>query len=235
MNTNNEQSLLNQPIIYDLTKFTTTDYADHLSCIVWFAKCNMRCLYCYNDALVYSNYGKYTVNDLLNFLSNRRGLLECVVLSGGEATLNNLTLICKKIKELGYKIKLDTNGLNPNQLKSLIQNHLIDFVALDYKAPQSKFEKITQTKRYDDFETSLRYLIESNCEFEVRTTYHSKLITIEDINEIIHHLCSLGYKNSYYIQNFLETETNIGDIHSESDNLDISKIDTSRLTVIHRD
>ena len=235
MNTNNESNLLNQNIIYDITPFTTTDYADQLSCIVWFSGCNMRCLYCYNEDIVLSKQGHYSLEQLFDFLESRRGLLEAVVLSGGEATQNQLLFICETIKALGYKIKLDTNGLNPLLTKKLVNKKLIDFIALDYKAPQYKFQEITQSNQYQKFEDTLYFLIQSNLDFEVRTTVHTELLCAEDINHIINHLHGLGYKKNYYIQEFLSTRSNLGNLLAPKQLLDRDKIREGKLKVFYRD
>lgn len=223
--------MLNQRIIYNLTKFTTTDYVGHLSCVVWFIKCNFRCLYCYNDDLVYSKVGNYSVDECLDFLKTRVGLLDAIVLSGGEATVHNLVPFCKEIKKLGFKIKLDTNGTNLLQVKELISLNLIDYMAIDFKATKNKFFEITKTNKYDEYIKTIKYLIKIDFDFEIRTTVHSELLNEEDINEMINILEKLEYKNTYYLQNFLQTPTNIGDINQESNfnknnikskNLDIS-------------
>ena len=235
MSIKNESNLLNQKIIFDITKFTTTDFADHLSCIVWFAKCNMRCLYCYNDNIVYAKEGNYTIEELLDFLMGRKGLLDSVVLSGGEATLNNLVFVSEKIKALGYEIKLDTNGLNPNMIKELNEKKLIDFISLDYKAPKYKFEEITHSSKYELFEESLLYLIQSDLNFEVRTTVHNDLLNSFDINHMIEHLHLVGYSHNYYLQEFLETPSNIGNIKQSENCLDRDKIISDKLNIVYRD
>ena len=208
--------MLNQRIVYNLTKFTTTDYVGHLSCVVWFIKCNFRCLYCYNDDLVYSNEGNYSMNECLEFLKSRVGLLDSVVLSGGEATIHNLIPFCKEIKKLGFKIKLDTNATNLKQIKELIELNLIDYMAIDFKAPKNKFYEITKNKKYDEYIKTIKYLIDINFDFEIRTTIHSKLLDKEDINSMIKTLEELKYKNTYYLQNYLQTSSNIGNIKEQS-------------------
>lgn len=193
-------------IIYNITPFTTVDYEDHLSCIVWFVHCNMRCQYCYNYDIVTSQNGQYTVEDLMDFLMKRVGLLDSVVLSGGEASIHDLLEICKKIKKLGFKIKLDTNGTNPELLKQLLKKKFLDFVSLDFKGTQEKYEFITKSKFYDRFIKSLKYLINSSIEYEVRTTLHKDLLNEEDINFMQKVLKDEGYKKTFFIQNFLETK-----------------------------
>jgi len=170
----------------------------------------MRCDYCYNKDIVFAKDGKYSYNDILDFLKTRVGLLEAVVLSGGEATSHELTLFCQKIKELGFKIKLDTNGTNFKQTKELLDLNLLDYVALDYKAPQSKFTQITHSNKFDEFSKTVDYLTKTEIAFEARTTLHADLLNEEDINAIMQDLSERGYKNNYYIQEFLDTGTNIG-------------------------
>jgi len=202
----NKELNLSKKIIYDITRFTTLDYKDNLSCIVWFISCNMRCQYCYNSNIVLSKDGNYEIKDLFTFLEKRIGLLDAVVLSGGEATMHNLEPICKKIKAMGFKIKLDTNGLNTKLIKTLIDKNYIDYIALDFKATKEKFQDITKTNQYNKFLDTLEFLIEKNFDFEVRTTLHEELLDENDINKIVDTLISKGYKNSLYIQNFLNVE-----------------------------
>lgn len=121
MSINNESNSLKKLIVSDLTTFTHLDYPDHLACIVWLVGCNMRCDFCYNKDIVFSKNGSLSLQDVLDFLNKRVGLLDAVVLSGGEATTHDLFNFCKEVKSLGFKIKLDTNGLNPNQVKLLIE------------------------------------------------------------------------------------------------------------------
>jgi len=186
--------------IYDITPFSLLDYPEHLSCIVWFSGCNMRCDYCYNPEIVFSK-GKITTGALFHFLKQRQGKLEAVVLSGGEATqYPQLLSLCKKIKEMGFKIKLDTNGTNPKILKKLIDLNLLNYVAIDYKAPKTKFYAITKNKNFDTFERSLFYLINSKIEYEVRTTLHSDLLNEEDVNAMILDLIKKGYDKNFYLQ-----------------------------------
>ncbi len=212
MSINKENNLLNQKIVYDLTPFTHLDFPNHLSCIVWMSRCNMRCDYCYNKDIVFNKKGKYSFEDILNFLKTRVGLLDGVVLSGGEATQNNLVPFCQALKKLRFKIKLDTNGTNHLLLQQLLELNLLDYVALDYKAPKKKFQSITHSNFYENFSKSLDLLITSTIEFEVRTTIHSDLLNEDDINVIINDLYNRGYKKTYYLQKFLPTTQNIGNI-----------------------
>ena len=222
MNINKENSLLNHKTVYDLTPFTHLDFPNHLACIVWMTGCNMRCDYCYNKDIVFSKEGKLSPNEVLSFLKKRVGLLDGVVLSGGEATGHNLIPFCKQRKKLGFKIKLDTNGTNYEQIKSLVELNLLDYIALDYKAPQYKFNEITHSNQFNLFSKSLDLLITSSIEFEVRTTVHNDLLNVDDINAIIGDLLKRAYNKTYYLQEFLNTEENIGNISKPSNLFDKS-------------
>ncbi len=219
MSTNKDGNLLNAKDIYDITKFTHLDYPDKLACIVWFSGCNMRCNYCYNGDIVLSKTGNYSYINVLSFLRTRIDLLDAVVLSGGEATSYDLSAFCHKIKELGFLIKLDTNGTNYALIKELLQLNLLDYIALDYKAPKEKFTQITMSKKYDEFSKTLDLLIQSDIDYEVRTTVHSDLLNEEDINTIIKDLHSRGYSQAYYLQEFFDTRSTLANMSSPAKTL----------------
>ncbi len=211
--------------IYALQKFSTLDFPGKLSAILWFSGCNMRCPYCYNPDIVFGEK-KLEEDEVLNFLKRRVGFLEGVVFTGGEATLYpNLYNFAKKIKEMGYEIKLDTNGLKPHTIYTLVENSLVDYIALDYKAPKEKFYKITSSRKFEEFEKTLKYLIDKNFNFEVRTTIHTDLLDENDINEIIRDLKQKGYRGIYYLQNFFDVEKTLGNVSSQKRKLDISKLE----------
>jgi len=217
---------LNKKIVYDLTPFTHLDFPDHLACMVWLAGCDLRCDYCYNKDIVFAKNGKMSFNDVITFLDTRENLLDGVVISGGEATLHNLIQFCQEVKAKGFKIKLDTNGINFQHIKELIDLNLIDYIALDYKAPKYKFTTITHASnnKFDTFEQTLNYLIKLNFNFEIRTTVHADLLNEKDINTIIDDLKSKNYKGNYYLQNYLDTDENIGDIKNSIKKINLEKI-----------
>jgi len=211
--------------IYSIQKFSSLDFPNRLSAIVWFSGCNMRCPYCYNTDVV---FGKKQIEEkeVIEFLKTRIGLLDGVSITGGEPTLyKNLINFCKKIKQLGFEIKLDTNGLNFSVIKKLLELNLVDYIALDFKSPKEKFYNITKNKNYEEFEKTLELLINSDIEFEVRTTIHTDLLDENDINIIVDTLYKKGYKNTYYLQNFFDTQKEtIGNIESQKRKLDVTKI-----------
>ena len=166
----------------------------------------MRCSYCYNSKIV-EGEGILSNEEVFNFLKSRIGKLDGVVLSGGECTLNpDIIELCEEIKELGFKIKIDTNGLNPDVLRDLVDFSLVDFIALDYKAPAEKFKKITKNAHIEKFYKTLDMLIDKKFPFEVRTTVHTDLLDENDINSIIHDLNNRKYEGTYYLQNYLHVE-----------------------------
>lgn len=220
-----KKNFLASKSVFDITKFTTLDYPNHLACIFWFAKCNMRCPYCYNADIVHGE-GKYSNSELLDFLQTRVNRLDGVVLSGGECTLcSNIIELCEEIKELGFKIKVDTNGLNPDVIKELIELSLIDYVALDYKAPPKKFKEITKNSSIEKFYTTLDMLIDKQFPFETRTTVHTNLLNEDDINEIINDLTQRKYSGTYYLQNYLHVEDTMEKLPEYSRALNLSLLE----------
>jgi pyruvate formate lyase activating enzyme len=186
-----------------ITKFTFQDYPEHTACIIWFGGCNFRCPYCHNPEFVFGKLPAMPEKEVFDFLETRKGLLDGVVLSGGECTLSdNIFEFVEKIKNMNFKIKIDTNGSNYQKIKNLADKNFIDFIALDIKAPKHKFKLISKSDRYEDFTNTLDLLCKNKIPSEVRTTVHTDLIQEDDINEIIDNLDKRGYKGIYYIQNY---------------------------------
>jgi pyruvate formate lyase activating enzyme len=187
----------------------------------------MRCSYCYNPQIVHAE-GILTNHELLSFLRSRVGKLDGVVLSGGECTINSDILeLCEEIKELGFAIKIDTNGLNPDILKELIEFSLVDFIALDYKAPADKFKMITKNDSIEKFYKTLDMLIDKKFAFEVRTTVHTDLLKEDDINSIIIDLNKRKYTGTYYLQNYLHVEETMEKLPEFSTPLDKTLLDST--------
>lgn len=220
--------------IYSITPFTLLDYPHKTACILWFAGCNMRCLYCYNPDIVLGK-GKLSFQEVLNFLKTRVNLLDGVVLSGGECTLHkNIIDLILEIKKLGFLVKIDTNGTTPKTLDGLIKEKLIDYVALDFKAPTNKFESITKSNLYSEFFCSLKLLINNNVPFEVRTTLHSSLLIQNDIQKMIDVLEEVNYKGVYYIQNFVNNTKTLTELENSKYNaINLNSLNT-KLSVVLR-
>jgi pyruvate formate lyase activating enzyme len=232
VNTNNELILQKESVakpIYSITPFTLLDYAHKSACILWFAGCNMRCLYCYNPEIVFGK-GTLSFEKTMQFLKTRINLLDAVVFSGGECLLHKKCVsFIAEVKKMGFLVKIDTNGSQPKVLEELIQKKLINYVAIDFKAMPSNFEKITQSKLFIPFEKSLFLLLESKIPFEVRTTVHSELLEKKDIEQMIFYLEKSGYIGNYYIQHFMNEVSTIEKLgysfrKMENENLSTEKI-----------
>ena len=193
--------------IYSVTPFTMLDFPGKTACIVWFSGCNMRCPYCHNPQIV-KGKGRGDVGQVFDFLKKRAGLLDGVVLSGGEASAYpGLPDFIKQVKKLGYAVKLDTNGLRPDIIDDFLRQGFLNYIALDYKAPHHKFRQVTGTYKYDLFSRTLDLLTtQSDVTFELRTTVHTDLMDEDDVNEIILDLEQRGYKGIHAIQNFTHSD-----------------------------
>ena len=238
MNTNNELISLKQNAstpIYSVTPFTLLDYPHKSACILWFAGCNMRCLYCYNPEIVLGK-GSFSFEKILSFLHSRKNLLDAVVFSGGECLLHkNIIPLISKVKKMGFLVKIDTNGSSPNVIKQLINKSIIDYIALDYKAPKSKFQNITQSDVYNSFKETLDLILKAEIPFEVRTTYHSNLLTDEDLREMIDFLESKNYVGNYYIQYFKNNVETLSKLERSTNRIDCEKLSTPTIKIILRE
>ena len=172
-------------IFCGMEKLSLVDFDGKLSCTLFTGGCNYKCPFCHNSPLM-SMQQTIDFEEILNFLKSRKKMLDAVVITGGEPTLHqNLPIIIKKIKDLGYLIKLDTNGTNPKMLKELIDNKLIDYVAMDIKTSFNNYNLVTNTLNplIDNVKESLNILKTTNINYELRTTlvkeYHSKDIILE--------------------------------------------------------
>jgi pyruvate formate lyase activating enzyme len=174
-------------IIGGLEKLTLLDFPDKLAAIVFTKGCNFRCHYCYNPMLVWpkgskalalgekdieKGYPPIREEDLFIFLKERQGKIDGVVITGGEPTLYaDLPDFIRRIRALGYLIKLDTNGTNPEMLQSLINDKLIDYIAMDIKAAWDKYETVVDVAvNLDNLRKSVKIIMSSSVPYEFRTT-----------------------------------------------------------------
>tara|TARA_R110002124_G_scaffold70343_1_gene188963 strand:- start:1014 stop:1730 length:717 start_codon:yes stop_codon:yes gene_type:complete len=237
VNTNNVPILQKENVakpIYSITPFTLLDYPHKSACILWFAGCNMRCLYCYNPEIVFGK-GSISFEKTLEFLNSRKQLLDAVVFSGGECLLHKKSvLFIEEVKKMGFLVKIDTNGSQPKVLEELIEKKLIDYVALDFKAMPENFQKITQSNLFVPFEKSLHLLLESKMPFEVRTTVHSDLLKKEDIEGMMLYLEKAGYTGNYYIQYFVNGTNTIEKLGYSFKKLEKENLSTEKIKVHFR-
>ncbi|MFA5303702.1 MAG: anaerobic ribonucleoside-triphosphate reductase activating protein [Candidatus Nanoarchaeia archaeon] len=173
-------------IIKDVLESSFIDYPKKISMVIFTAGCNFRCHYCHNPELVNPELPFMAEDKVLKKIESKKEWVDGIVITGGEPTLHkDLPEFIKKIKKMGLMIKLDTNGTNPEMLKKLIDEKLVDYIAMDVKAPLEEYSKITCT----EFDTnlikqSIEIIKTSGIDYEFRTTILPKLIKEEDILKI---------------------------------------------------
>lgn len=188
--------------IAGFSKLTLLDYPKVLSCEIFTQGCNFKCPFCQNSLLIpNTDNEEYKEEDILNYLIKRKKILEGIVITGGEPTMQkDLISFIRKVKDIGYKVKLDTNGFRPSVLKELINNHLVDYVAMDIKNSFEKYNITSGIKNIviDNIKESIKILKNSDIDYEFRTTIIREYHTKEDIMKIL----DIVGDSKYYIQNF---------------------------------
>jgi pyruvate formate lyase activating enzyme len=186
----------------------------------------MRCVYCYNPDIVLGK-GTLGYEQALGFLEKRKGLLDGVVLSGGECTMHHgLPEFMAAVRRKGFAVKIDTNGSSPRKLREWLRSDLVNYVSLDLKAPQAKFRAITKSRLYDNFLSTLRLLLSSGTSFEVRTTVHADLHGGADIQEMADLLVREGYRGRYYLQRFVNDTETLGKLPNSGKICEVASINT---------
>ena len=189
-----------------LMRMSLLDYPGEVACTVFMSGCNLKCPFCHNRDLVFipENYEFIEPEEILSFLEKRKSLLDAVCISGGEALLQkNLISLVRRIRELGYLIKLDTNGCYPERLQEIVESGLIDYVAMDVKnTPEKYAATVGMNKESFDIEPirrSMEYLKSGVIPFEFRTTVVREFHSPEDLEEIAGWI---GNCEHYYLQKF---------------------------------
>ena len=220
--------------ITSITPFTFLDYPGHTACILWFSGCNMACGYCHNPELVKGELRRLPGERIARFLDSRRDKLEGVVLSGGECTLSPaLPDLARHLKGMGFKVKVDTNGTQPDRLAAMLAEELVDFVALDMKAPRARFADVTGIDAWHKVMRSLCLITSAAIGREVRTTVHTGLIGREDIEAVMGELAEAGYHGRYVIQNFRQGRT-LGGLGAPARPLDLKGLAAANLEIVFR-
>lgn len=169
-------------------KFSLIDYPGKICAIVFTQGCNFRCQYCHNPELVEPSLFGKTIpeEEIFSFLEKRKGKLDAVEITGGEPTLQkDLVDFIQRIKEMGYLVKLDTNGSNPEILEIIINHELVDYIAMDIKAPLEKYKEVTHSViSPEEIKRSIRVIMNSDIKYEFRTTVVKSQLSKEDIINI---------------------------------------------------
>ena len=192
--------------IKGLQKLTLLDYPEKMACTVFLAGCNFRCPFCHNASLVTSIDDSFiSEEEFFSFLNKRKGILNGVCITGGEPTLYpDLEPFIRKIKDMGYLVKLDTNGYNPDILIDLVEKGLIDYVAMDIKNSKEKYAMTAGLPSLDisRIEKSVDFLLSCAVPYEFRTTVVKELHDENDLKSI-----SEWIKNAdrYFLQSFVDS------------------------------
>jgi len=209
--TNNARSIVpdesyNGVKIGGLQKLTLLDYPNQLACTIFTAGCNLKCPFCHNRDLVFlpENFEFYSPESIIDYLKKRQNVLDAVCITGGEPLVQpGLIDFISEIKDLGYKIKLDTNGFYPDRLKEVVETGMVDYVAMDIKNTMDKYPQTVGLPagafQKKEVMKSIRYLLSGVVDYEFRTTVVKELHTPEDLVEIAKSIRSAPH---YYLQQF---------------------------------
>jgi len=193
-------------IIDGFNKLTLLDYPGKLACIIFTRGCNFKCDYCHNSVFISKSKIKGLIDEeeVLAYLKQRSKMLEGIVISGGEPTIQkDLIDFIRKIKEFKLNVKLDTNGSNPKVLKELINENLVDYVAMDIKTTFDDYPNVCKTKaNIDGIKESIKILKQSNIDYEFRTTIFKEIHTVDKLKKIL----KVVGTSKFYIQNFVCSE-----------------------------
>lgn len=174
-------------ILAGLQKNSFIDFPGKISCVLFTTGCNFICPYCHNADLARGEYpARFELAQVIDFLKSRRGMLEGVAITGGEPTLDEeIVDLCQAVKSLGYPVKLDTNGSRPAVLRGLLEQRLVDFVAMDIKAPLNDYRPFSQNPRiHERLTASIRLIMESAPAYEFRTTCAAPFVNATAVEAI---------------------------------------------------
>lgn len=193
-------------------KMTTLDFPGKIACTVFTGGCNFRCPFCHNATLVtdIDDNAVFSEEEILSYLYKRKGILDGVCITGGEPLLQkDIAEFIAKVKETGMLVKVDTNGSYPEKLKELVQNGLVDYVAMDIKNSKEKYPLTVDIPDYDisKVEESVDFLLSGAVDYEFRTTVVKEYHTADDIADITKWIA--GAKR-YFLQGFVDSGNLIG-------------------------
>ena len=206
-------------------KLTLLDFPGKVSCILFTQGCNFKCPYCQNSGLIgHENDELIDEEEIFSYLNKRKGVIDGVVISGGEPTVQaDLVRFIRRVKDLGFLVKLDTNGSNPDILEELLKDNLLDYVAMDIKNPLALYKEVAGiSPKVDKLKRSIELLKNCSIDHEFRTTIIRNIHDIDKIFEI----CSYVDGNKMYLQNFEQSENVLGvnlESFSKEELLDIQK------------
>ncbi len=194
--------------IKGIQKTSLVDFPGIISTVLFYGGCNLNCRYCYNPELIVisDSLRSHSINEISSFLKNRQGLIDGVVITGGEPTLSDdLIEIAVLIKEIPLKLKIDSNGLKPEKINSLLEKKLIDYAAIDIKTSPEKYHSLTRKKiDFSLIKKTVELLKSHNIDYELRTTCIPEYVTLDDLKLIKD---ELGPVKRYYLQQYVNKIT----------------------------
>lgn len=201
-------------MICGLQKMTLLDFPGKIACTVFLGGCNFRCPFCHNSELFMGKPEKLMEDEeFFKFLSTRKGLLDGVCVSGGEPTLyKDLPEFMARIKEMGFLVKLDTNGYRPEVMKDLVSRGLVDYIAMDVKNSPDLYARTVGLENFDiaPIEESLRFLLDGNVDYELRTTLVTQLhdeASVLDMGAWLGGLVPGKRPGKLFLQSFVDRDT----------------------------
>lgn len=212
--------------IAGLQKLTLLDYPSKVACIIFTQGCNYKCPYCQNSGLIaHSNEDLIDEEEIFEYLDKRKKVLDGIVISGGEPTIQkDLKSFMKRVKDKGYLIKLDTNGSNPNFVEEVINERLVDYIAMDIKNVLEEYKDVTDVNpNINNLKRSIEIIKNSNIEHEFRTTIIKNIHNIDKILKI----CEYVGDDKLFLQNFVQSENVLGKLlkpFTEEELIEIDKI-----------
>jgi len=213
--------------ILGMEKVSFVDYENKICATLFTGGCNFSCPFCHNSGVVNKDYEHYSEEEVLDYLKSRTKLLDAVTISGGEPTLQpDLKEFIKKVRSLGFAIKLDTNGTRPEVLKDLLDSNLINYVAMDIKNNFDNYSPICGVPNYpaDKVRESLKLLQKSNVPYELRTTLVSEYHDNENIEKLAK---DLRGEKTLFLQKFVSKDTCFNqNLHEVAKNIAIEFKDT---------
>jgi pyruvate formate lyase activating enzyme len=224
-------------IIHGFQKMTLLDYPGQVACTIFTAACNLRCPFCHNAGLVtkIENTQRIDESEVLAYLQKRKGILDGVCITGGEPTLQkDLADFIRKIRALGYAVKLDTNGTNPAVLQALLDEGLLDYVAMDIKNTPEKYAATVGIASFDvtPIQQSIDLLLAGRVDYEFRTTVVAEYHTPSDIGQIA---ALIAGAPRYFLQPFVDSGNLIGSpdgqLHAPDDATMDEMLSCARVTI----
>lgn len=211
--------------ILGLQKTTLLDYPGEVAATIFTGGCNFRCPYCHNGDLVLgaASMSPISEEEVMGHLNRRRHVLTGVCITGGEPTLQpDLEDFIRRVKGMGYLVKLDTNGSHPRLLQKLVGEHLLDYVAMDIKHCREKYGSVACSPSFSlaDVEESVSFLLEGNVAYEFRTTVVRELHCAEDMERIGRWIAGA---DRYFLQSYRESENVISPVYTSPDKEEIEQ------------